>query len=56
MYKISDFDLNIGDRVLYPILTLLESVPNVTDRRSQVSNNPTSTSLILLVNEDIPLN
>ena len=31
MYKIEDFDLDIGDRVLYPILALLESALNVVD-------------------------
>jgi hypothetical protein len=56
VYEIDDFDLDIGDRVLYPILALPESAPNMADRQSQVSNSPTSTSLILLVNEDIPLN
>jgi hypothetical protein len=56
MYKIDNFDLDIGDRILYPILALLESAPNVADRQSQVSDSPTGASLTLLVNKDIPLN
>jgi hypothetical protein len=55
-YEIDDFDLDIGDGVLHPILDSPESAPNVADRRSQVGDNPTGTSLTLLVNEDIPLN
>jgi hypothetical protein len=34
VYKIDDFDLDIGDRILYPILALPESAPNIADRRS----------------------
>ena len=56
VYKIDDFDLDIGDGVLYPILALPESAPNIADQRSQVGDNPTGTSLTLLVNKDIPLN
>jgi hypothetical protein len=56
VYKIDDFDLDIGDGVLYPILALPESTPNMADWQFQVGNNPTGTSLTLLVNEDIPLN
>ncbi|KAF8860613.1 hypothetical protein BDZ45DRAFT_800769 [Acephala macrosclerotiorum] len=55
-YEMDDFDLDIGDGVLHPILASPESAPNVADRRSQVGDNPTSTSLTLLVNEDVPLN
>jgi hypothetical protein len=56
VYEIDDFDLDIGDGVLRPILASPESAPNVADRRSQVGNNPTGKSLTLLVNQDIPLN
>ena len=55
-YEIDDFDLDIGDGVLHPILASPESAPNVADRRFQVGDNPTGASLTLLVNEDIPLN
>jgi hypothetical protein len=55
-YEIDDFDLDIGDGVLHPILASPESAPNVVDRRSQVGDNPTEASLTSLVNEDIPLN
>jgi hypothetical protein len=55
-YKINDFDLDIGDSVLHPILASPESAPNIADRRCQVGDNPTSTSLALLVNKDILLN
>ena len=34
VYKIDDFNLDIGDNVLYPILALLESAVNIVDRRS----------------------
>jgi hypothetical protein len=55
-YEIDDFDTDIGDGVLHPILASPESAPNVADRRSQVGDNPTGTSLTLLVSEDVPLN
>jgi hypothetical protein len=55
-YEIDDFDLDIRDAVLQPILASPESAPNVADRRPQVGANPTSKSLTLLVSEDIPLN
>jgi hypothetical protein len=55
-YEIDDFDLDIEDAVLHPILASPESAPNVVDRRSQVGDNPTGTSLALLVSEDVPLN
>jgi hypothetical protein len=31
VYKIDDFNLNIRDRILYPILALLESALNIVD-------------------------
>ncbi|KAH6692767.1 hypothetical protein BKA61DRAFT_280774 [Leptodontidium sp. MPI-SDFR-AT-0119] len=55
-YEIDDFGPDIGDGVLHPILSSLKSAPNVADRRSQVSDNPTGSSLTLLVSEDVPLN
>ncbi|KAH9203038.1 hypothetical protein DL95DRAFT_180650, partial [Leptodontidium sp. 2 PMI_412] len=55
-YEIDDFGPDIGDGVLHPILSSPESAPNVADRRSQVGDNPTGSSLTLLVNEDVPLN
>jgi hypothetical protein len=39
-YEIDDFDLDMGDGVLYPILASPESAPDVADRRSQVGDNP----------------
>jgi hypothetical protein len=55
-FEVDDFDLDLGDGVLLPILSTAGSVPNLADRRSQVGDNPTGTTLTLLVNEDIPLN
>jgi hypothetical protein len=55
-YEIDDFDLDRGDGVLHPILTSPESAPNIADRRSQVGDYPTGSSITLLVNEDVPLN
>jgi hypothetical protein len=55
-YEIDDFDLEIRDVVLRPILTSPESAPNLAERRAQVGDNPTGKSLALLVSEDIPLN
>jgi len=55
-HEMDDFDLDIEDGVLHPILTSPESAPNIADRRSQVGDNPTGSSLTLLVNEDISLN
>src|ERR1700709_220140 len=44
------------DGVLRPILASPESSSNVAHRRPQVGDNPTGTSLTLLVSEDVPLN
>jgi hypothetical protein len=50
-----DFDVDLGDGVLYPLLSSPESSLNVADRRCQVGDNHTSKGLTLLVNEDLPL-
>jgi hypothetical protein len=51
-----DFDVDLGDGVLYPLLSSPENSLNVADRRRQVGDNPTGKGLTLLVNEDLPLN
>lgn len=55
-FDIDDFDLDLGDGVLHPILGSPESSLNVADRRAHAGDDPTGTSLALLVNKDIPLN
>ena len=54
--EMDDFDVDLGDGVLHLILSSPESALNVADRRAHVGDNPTGTSLILLVNEDVLLN
>jgi hypothetical protein len=56
LFDIDDFDLDLEDGVLQPILSSAGSVPNLADRRLQVGDSPTSASLTLLVSEDLPLN
>jgi hypothetical protein len=55
-FEVDDFDLDLGDGVLLPILSTAGSVSNLADWRSQVGESPSGTTLTLLVNEDIPLN
>jgi hypothetical protein len=55
-FEMDDFDVDLGDGVLYPLLSSPESSLNVADRRRQGGDNPTSKGLTLLVNEDLPLN
>ena len=55
-FNTNDFDLDLEDEVLQPVLTSIPSVSNLVDHRLQVGDSPTSTSLTLLVNEDLPLN
>jgi hypothetical protein len=53
---VNDFNLDFGDGVLLPTLDTTESIPNLSDRRAQVGDNPSGTTLTTLVGEDIPLN
>jgi len=50
--------LNVDSQggALYPTLNSLEGIPNITDRRSQVGNNPSGATLTELVKMDLPLN
>jgi hypothetical protein len=55
-FEVDDFNIDLGDGILHPLLDGAEGLPSPTDRRSQVGDNPTGSSLTLLVNEDVPLN
>jgi hypothetical protein len=54
--ELDDFNLQIEDGFLHPILADSDSIPALVDRRSQIGDNPTGASLTALIVEDIPLN
>lgn len=51
-----DFNLDIVDGFLQPILIDPDMIRTVADRRSLLGENPTAASLTSLISEDIPLN
>jgi hypothetical protein len=53
---LDDFNLDIVDGVLVPVLTYSDPLPDLPERRSRVGQNPTGASLTLLVRETVPLN
>ncbi|KAI7970124.1 hypothetical protein EIK77_000334 [Talaromyces pinophilus] len=53
---LDNFDAQIEDSILQPMLASSEMIPAVDDRRSRVGDNPTGASLTSLVIEVIPLN
>ena len=55
-FELDDFNLDLEDGILHPLLNISKDIPNLPDRRSQVGNNPTGSSLAQLINEDFPLN
>ena len=55
-FEVDNFNVNLGDGALYPVLNSIESVPNLAYRRLQVGNNPSGTTLAELVKQDLPLN
>jgi PIF1-like helicase len=55
-FDFDDFNLDLGDGILHPILESTDSISNLADRRLQVGENPTGATLINLISEDIPLN
>jgi len=50
------FNPNLRDGTLHPTLKLVESIPNLVDQRSQVSDNPSDPALTTIISEDLPLN
>ena len=55
-FEVDNFNVDLGDGALYPVLNSIESVPNLAYRRLQVGNNPSGTTLAELVKQDLPLN
>jgi hypothetical protein len=53
---LDDFNANITDGILLPLLVVPEAIPDVEERRSRVGDAPTGASLSSLVSEIIPLN
>jgi helitron helicase-like protein/PIF1-like helicase len=51
-----DFNLVSGDGILHPALAVVDTIPNLANRRLQVGENPTAATLIELIIDDIPLN
>jgi hypothetical protein len=52
----ANFNLDDEESVLRPILNFDTSTPDLPNQRSQLGDNPTSTTITLLVNEHLPLN
>jgi hypothetical protein len=57
-FETENFDVDLGDSVLRPTLNLssIETLPNLSDRRAQVGDNPSVTTLMSTICEDISLN
>jgi hypothetical protein len=55
-FELDNFNLNIGDDILHPLLTRSETVPALVDCPSWLDDNPTGASLTALVSEHVPLN
>ena len=55
-FELDDFNLDLENSILQPLLDISRDIPNLTNQHSQVTNNPTSSSLALLVTKDLPLN
>ena len=55
-FEADNFDLDLGDGVLHPALNSIQSLPNLSDRRAQVGENPSGATLTTIVSEDVPLN
>jgi hypothetical protein len=53
---LDDFNFDIMEGVLAPLLTDSDSLPELQQRRSCVGDNSTGASLTMLVAEDVPLN
>jgi hypothetical protein len=53
---LDDFNVDIVDDVLVPVLTYSDPLPGLLEQRSRVGPNPTGASLTSLVRETIPLN
>ena len=56
LFGVDDFNLDQEDGILQPILDSTRTLLNLEDRRLQVGNSPTRTTLTSLVNKDILLN
>lgn len=53
---LDDFNLDIVDDGLVPVLTHSDPLPDLVERRSRVGQNPTGAALTLFMRETIPLN
>jgi hypothetical protein len=54
--EVDDFNCDIKDNMLEPVLTTLDMIPNIDNSQSLVGNNPTGMSLTCLISKHIPLN
>ncbi|KAJ5098843.1 hypothetical protein N7532_005844 [Penicillium argentinense] len=55
-FQLDDFDQDIGDGFLQPMLVDSDVFHSLQDRRFQLGENPTAASLVSSVGQDIPLN
>ncbi|KAJ5370019.1 uncharacterized protein N7496_006111 [Penicillium cataractarum] len=56
MPDLDDFNIDLTDNVLLPVLTELDVFPDLPHLRSRIGQNPTGASITSLVRELIPLN
>jgi hypothetical protein len=56
MPDLNDFNIDLTDNVLLPILTNLDEFPDLPHLRLRIGQNPTGASITSLVRELIPLN
>ncbi|KAH6954100.1 hypothetical protein BKA56DRAFT_236176 [Ilyonectria sp. MPI-CAGE-AT-0026] len=55
-FEFDDFNLEIGNGIIHPVLTGLDMIPAVADRQCQVGEKPTGASLASILSEHVPLN
>jgi len=55
-FQINDFNLDLSNNVLRPTLNIEKTIPNLADQQSQINNNPSGSTLTILVSEILPLN
>ncbi|KAL6405631.1 hypothetical protein AUP68_11392, partial [Ilyonectria robusta] len=55
-FEFDDFNLEIGNGIIHPVLTGLDMIPAVADRQCRVGEKPTGASLASILSEHVPLN
>ena len=55
-FEVNNFNINLSNSTLYPVLNSIESVPNLAYQQLQVGNNLSGTTLTKLIKQDLSLN